>query len=450
MIELLNLCELAVETALKFGADEAEAFLTRGREISVRAEANELKLATSHAADGLGIRVFSDRALGFASVNVFDEQTIEETVQMAVSLSKATPQDEHNVLPEPRPIKTISGLYDDQAQAFGMDQAITQMEEMLAAARNYDSRVMIDSALVNAAIATHAVMNSKGIKAEEQRSLFSHFIMGMARDNEEVSSFNHRFDSARRASELDGKKTAMEFARSVVASLGATRGESFAGTIILSPDAVLELMIGPIIWAVSANNVQKGMSRWAGMAGKEVASPMLTIEDNGQLAGGACSASFDREGLPHTHLTIIQDGVLQNYLYNSYTARKEGRGSTGHASGGTRSVPAIGPTNLTIKHGEQSKEELIGEVERGILVTRFSSSPNPVSGDVSGVVKGGFLIEHGKLTRPLIETMFSGNLFEFLSKLSGLSRETERLAFPQEVGLVSPYIRIDDVAITAG
>lgn len=450
MIKLLDLCELAVETAMRLGADEAEAFLTRGREISVRAEANEFKLATSHASDGLGIRVFSDRALGFASVNIFDEQKIEETVRMAVSLSKASPGDEHNVLPEPRPIERISGLYDEQAHEFGMEQAITRMEDMLAAARNYDSRVMIDSALVNAAIATHAVMNSKGIRAEEQRSLFSHFIMGMARDNEEVSSFNHRFDSTRRASELDVKTKALDFARSVVASLGATRGESFVGTIILSPDAVLELLIGPIIWAVNANNVQKGMSRWAGKTGKQVASSLFAIEDNGQLAGGACSASFDREGLPHTGLTIIQDGVLQSYLYNSYTARKEGRGSTGHASGGTRTVPGIGPTNLMIRPGQQSKEELIGDVERGILVTRFSSSPNPVSGDISGVVKGGLLIEHGRLTRPLIETMFSGNLFEFLSRLSGLSRETERLAFPQEVGLVSPYIRIDDVAITAG
>jgi len=97
-MDLLEYGEFAVTEALKLGADEAEAFLTRGREVSVRAEANELKLATSHAKDGVGIRVFSDRALGFASVNIFDEQKIEEAVRAAVSLSKASPEDKHNLL----------------------------------------------------------------------------------------------------------------------------------------------------------------------------------------------------------------------------------------------------------------------------------------------------------------------------------------------------------------
>jgi len=76
-MDLLEYGELAVKNALKLGADEAEAFLTRGREIDVKAEANELKLATSHAKDGIGIRVFSNRALGFASVNSLNEQEIK-------------------------------------------------------------------------------------------------------------------------------------------------------------------------------------------------------------------------------------------------------------------------------------------------------------------------------------------------------------------------------------
>ena len=444
-MELLEYGELAVRKAMALGADEAEACLTRGREITVKAEANELKLATSHAKDGVGIRVFSDRALGFASVNILEEQKIEEAVRAAVGLSKASPRDEHNLLPEPQAIERVSGLYDRRADGLGLEEAILKIEEMLTSARGYDSRVMVDAAAFNAAIESRAIINSKGIKAEEQSSLFSHFIMGMAREGEEVSSFNFREDATRRVAELDVKETALEFARSVVASLGARKGESFVGTVILAPIAVLELMIDPMVWAVNANNVQKGMSKWVGMVDKQVVSPMLTIEDNGRLEGGAGSASFDREGLPHMPSKIIEDGVLRTYLYNSYTARKEGRSSTGHASGDARTVPGIGPTNLLIKPGQTSKEELISDVKRGIMVTRFSGFPEPVSGNFSGVVKGGFLIEEGKLTRPLIETMISGNLFEILAKVSGLSCETERIST-----LVTPHIRIEDVSITAG
>jgi len=444
-MRFLEYGDFAVRKALKLGADEAEAFLIRGREISVRAEANELKLATSHAKDGLGLRVFSDGALGFASVNIFDEHKIEEAVRAAVSLSKASPQDKHNLLPDPQPVEGISGLYDGQAEGVGLDKAISKVQEMLATARGYDSRVMVDAASFNATIESRAIISSKGIETEEQSSLFSHFIMGMARDGEEVSSFNFRVDSTRKVAELDTKEMALEFARSVVASLGARKGESFVGTVILSPNAVLELMIGPIVWAVNANNVQKGMSKWVGMMDKQVVSPALTIEDNGRLEGGAGSASFDREGLPHTSLKIIEDGILRTYLYNSYTAQKEGRSSTGHASGGARTVPGIGPTNLLIRPGQRSKEELVSEVKHGLLVTRFSGFPEPVSGNISGAVKGGFLIEDGRLTRPLIETMISGNLFDLLAKISGLSRETERIET-----LIAPHVRIEDVSITGG
>jgi predicted Zn-dependent protease len=86
---ILKYGEFAVHKAQQLGADEAEAFLTQGQEISVKVEANELKLATSHARDGIGIRVFRERALGFSSVNVFDEEKIETAVRAAVSLSKA-------------------------------------------------------------------------------------------------------------------------------------------------------------------------------------------------------------------------------------------------------------------------------------------------------------------------------------------------------------------------
>ena len=444
-MDLVEYGELAVKHALKLGADEAEAFLTRGREIDAKAEANDLKLATSHAKDGIGIRAFSNRALGFASVNSLNEQEIKEAVQAAVSLSKASPEDRYNLLPDPQPVEGISGLYDGQSEELGLDDAISKLEEMLSAARDYDPRVTVDSAVFNATIGRRAIVNSRGIRAEEQGSLLSYYIVGMARDGEEVSSFNYRFGATRKVSELSVRKTALDFARSVVASLGARKGESFVGTVILSPSAVLEFMIQPLLWALNANNVQKGMSRWAGMIDKGVVSPALTIEDNGRLEGGVGSESFDREGLPHAHSKLVEGGILRTYLHNSYTAGKDGRRSTGHASGGTRTVPGIGPTNLVIKPGETGKDDLIGGVKRGILVTRFSGFPEPVSGDISGSVKGGFLIEDGKLTQPLVETMISGNLFELLTKVSGLSSETECIET-----LVSPHIRIEDVSITGG
>lgn len=445
MTRLLELGELAVEKAIEFGADQAEAFLIQGREIDVRAENNEIKVATSQTEDGIGIRVFSKQGLGFASVNVLDEEKIEAAARDAVRLSKATPRDGYNVLPEPQPINKVAGLYDEKAEGLGMDKAISLVEEMLATARGYDSRVTVDVAMFNASVGRRAIVNSNGIREEEQGSDFGYFIMGMAVDGEEVSSFNYRSDSTRLVDAIDVKKVALEFARKVISSLGAKRGESFTGAVLLSPDAVAELIMGIIIDSTNANNVQKGMSKWVGKLDQKVASSLLTIEDNGLLAGGAGSYSFDREGLPPIPLKIIEQGRLRAYLYNSYTAGKEGRQSTGHASGGTRGVPSIGPTNLIIAAGDKGKDQLISEIKKGVLVTRFSGSSDSVSGDFSGVVKGGFLIENGRISKPLIETLIAGNLFDLLPRISGISRETERIE-----SLVAPYIRIEDISVTSG
>ncbi len=230
----------------------------------------------------------------------------------------------------------------------------------------------------------------------------------------------------------------------VVGAFGAQRAETFKGTVLLNPYTVESLVAGLLTSALDANHVQKGMSRLAGKRGESVASDLLTVCDDGTLPGGLGSSGFDREGVPHAPLTLIQGGELKEYLYNVYTASKEGRGTTGHAAGDQRNVPAIGPTNLVVDPGRTSKDALVAEIDRGILVTRFSGWPQGVSGDFSGAVKGGFLIEHGEVVRPVKETLIAGNIFDLLHSLSGVSREVEEV-FSYRL----PYLRFEDVSVTS-
>jgi len=261
----------------------------------------------------------------------------------------------------------------------------------------------------------------------------------------QVSSFAYEFDGVRFVDEIDTQKCANDLARKVIDSLGATKGESFKGQVVLSPESVGSLIASAILFSVNANNVQKGMSRWRGKLGTQVASSSLTVEDNGLIPGGLGSSAFDREGLPHSPLTIIEQGKLNAYMYNTYSALKEKRSSTGHASGSTSSVPDIGPTNFTIKQGKISKDNLIKDVKQGILVTRFSGFPSPVTGEFSGVVKGGWLIKNGKLTVPLCETLIQGNIYDLLPKISAISKERQKV-----MTFLFPWILIDDVSVTTG
>ncbi|MBS4015895.1 MAG: TldD/PmbA family protein [Candidatus Latescibacteria bacterium] len=442
---MIELGELAIKKALELGADQAEAFLVKGKSFYVSFEANDIKLAKSQISDGIGIRVFKNKGLGFSSVNTLSQEKVIDTVSNAVRLANLAPADNANSLPKTSgEIPEIKDLYDPQVENLSMEQVLDYASKLLKTAINYDQRILIDSGVFAGSYGENVIVNSQGIKVSERGSSFDYGIMGMAEDKGEVSCFQYEFDNTRKLSEINVLNTAVNFAEKVLKSLGAKKGESFQGPVILEPE-VLGDFLSIVIGAVSANNIQKKMSRFIGQLNQKVVSQDLTIEDNALLPGGAASSGFDREGVARKPLKIIENGILKAYLYNTYTANKENRESTGHAAGGARSIPGVGPTNILINAGEKSQADLVKETKKGLFVTRLSVQPDPFSGDFSGVVKGGFLIEDGVFKRPVIETMITGNIFALLNQISGLSQERKKVG-----SFLIPYCRIEDVSITSG
>lgn len=269
--------------------------------------------------------------------------------------------------------------------------------------------------------------------------------MGMAIEGKEVSSFDFQFGGSHYFKDIEVESTAVRFAENVVKSLGSKKCEPFKGTLILSPHAVVELILPTLVNSVNSNNVQKGRSSFAGKMEKEIACKELTIADDATWSEGLSASSFDREGVPHKKLTIIDEGVLKSYLYNSYTAYRDEVKSTGHASGDEESSPGVGPTNIIFNEGKSNFKDMLSEVKKGILVTRFSGNVNPVSGDFSGVVKGGHLISNGERVHPLRETLIAGNIFELLLDISSISKKREKV-----FNILAPYIRVEDISVTSG
>jgi PmbA protein len=440
---LLNVCDDALKKTLSLGADEAEIYALSSKEIEVVIEKNDIQLARSQTSRTIGIRVFKNKGLGFASVS--DVDNVKEGCRRAVELAGVSPRDEYSKLPSPVELERVPELYDAKSDGFSVKEALEHGVSMLQEAKGYDSRITVERGTFSAIVSNRAIKNSKGVSGEETSSVFIYFIMGMAVDGDQVSSFNYEFDGVRFLGGIDTKRCARDFARKVIDSLGATKGKSFKGKVILSPESVAALIAQPVVFSVNANNVQKGMSQWKEKRGTAVASELLTIVDNGMIPGGLGSSGFDREGIPHSPLTIIENGRLCSYMYNTYTAGKENRKTTGHSAGGASQVPGIGPTNFTINGGDVSKDELIKSIDQGVLVTRFSGFPNPLTGEFSGVAKGGWLIENGKLVTPLKETLIHGNMYESLNKMFAISKEQKKV-----MTSILPWIGIDGVSVTAG
>ncbi|MCF2971973.1 TldD/PmbA family protein [Synechococcus sp. Nb3U1] len=440
---LLDLCEQGVQKALAAGADQAEVFANSGRETEVTFEKNDLNLARTSSETLFGVRVFCGGRLGFATSNRPEE--LADIAAEAVALAKASPADPLNGLPDPQPLPSVPFPLD--AGLLDLDAAtLTQLgSELLERVRAQDSRINIDSGSISVEEDTLAIASSTGIRANYHSVEGGGSLFGMAIDGEEVGSFAYDGDSVQtRADLIPALERAFDrFVNKCIGALGATQGESFRGTILLPPDSVDELL-GDLIAVLGADAVRKGKSPLAQKMGSLIASPLLTVVSEGLGLPGYRIEPFDREGIPRQITPLVNEGILCNFLYNSYESRAAGIPSNGHATGGAGSLPGVGPACLSVAAGKTPLSELYA-VERGIIVTRLSGSSNPITGDFSGVVKGGFLVKGGE-KRPILETTIAGNLYDCLRNISAISQEVTIF----NGSTAFPALRIEDVSVTAG
>jgi len=443
--DLLSICGRVVKAGEGLGAGEVEVFVASQSSIEASFENNEMKMAKRTVSSAAGIRVFRNRSLGFASVNSLDPDRLQRALKEAVALSKNAPADENNGLPSPRPLRAVSGLYDDEIEGMGEEDVLGRAQSMLASASRVDPRVAVDGGRFEAAVGKKAIMSSLGVEGSEDFSAIYYDIGAHAVDGGNVSSIDYRFDGTRVMREDDAEGIAVELANASIESLSARKLESHVGSVIFSPMAAIEVLLSPILFSVDSNSVQKGISRFRDKMGETVAADFISVTDDGTFPAGLSSSTFDREGVPHSQLKIVEDGKLRSFLYDAYTARKGHVESNGHAAGSPRSVPSIDATNIFVKPGGKPLDDIISAVKKGLLVQRFSGRVDPISGDFSGVAKGSRSIEGGSLQGAVKETLISGNVYDVLTRMNCLSKEIKRV-----MDFQLPHFAVDDISITGG
>jgi PmbA protein len=158
--------------------------------------------------------------------------------------------------------------------------------------------------------------------------------------------------------------------------------------------------------------------------------------------GGFGTSPFDGEGLPSLRTVVVEQGVLRNYLLNTYTARKLGMKSTHNASRGLAGTPGIGCGNLYLEPGTQTPEQIIADVTAGLYVTSLMGfGVNVVTGDYSRGATG-LWIENGELTHAVEEITVAGNLAEMLRHVTAIGSDLEFRG-----AIASPMLRIDGMTI---
>jgi len=450
-IDLESLTADVVALAMKAGASDAEAVVREGDEFSVNVRMGEVETLKESGSRGLGLRVFLGTRSASTSTSDLTPDGIRQLVDGAIALAKVTEEDAFTGLPETAEFGSIPAdlhLFYDDVYSLSGSERIEWARRCEAAAMAADPRITnSDGGSFDAATGRKVMANSRGFVGGYRTSYAGVSAAPLAMDANGQMQRDGWWSGARRLIDLESPEAiGKEAARRTIRRLGARKVPTQRVPIVFAPE-VARSLIGSLFEAASGDSIWRHASFLAGKLGTQIASTSLTIiDDNAMMlpngAGGFGSSPFDGEGLPSLRTVVVENGVLQTYLLNTYSARKLGLKSTHNASRGLAGTPGIGCGNLFLQPGTLTPEQIIADAQTGLYVTSLMGfGTNIVTGDYSRGATG-LWIENGQLTHAVEEVTIAGNLGEMLMNVTAIGND---LVFRGSVA--SPTIRIDGMTI---
>ncbi len=450
--QLLEVGTQALRQGEGLGIDKIEVYLESIRAIEASVEGSKLQSVAMKVDCGCGIRVVHEKRIGYAYATAIDPDIITQTIQQALSLSKISSRDDAfvNLPSQADSYPSVRGLFDSSIAKLTPEEATDFL--MRAVQSNHD--YLKDFSPLNIGILhskdiTRVIMNSNDLSCSSRSTSISMFLDATIRkDGEQGNSWDESL--ATRLSGIDPEQIGISVAEQVTHTIGTKEIEGGTLPVVLSPYAVSHLFgnrrRGSVGCVLNHLDVQKNNSYLIDMIGSQIGSESLTLVDDAILEGGVFSRPFDAEGAPSMKTVLIQDGILQNYLHNSYSANKSGLNNTGNAyrESYTES-PRVAASNLVLSAGRVSDEEMLSQIKRGIYCRFTGDLPDPLSGDVNAIVMQGYLIENGVISHPVGNTMFSINMLDLMKNISCIGN---RLTITEN-GLF-PSLLIDNVRVSSG
>lgn len=436
-----------IDQAMAAGATDAEAMLYEGDEFEAivrKGEVERLKESGSRAA---GLRVFVGSRTASTTTSDLTPAGLERLVAGAVALARVTSEDPFAGLADPRDF----GMLQSDLHLYSNDVDALPAAERIAMARRADEACFAaDPRITNSrggsfdAGSGHKILaNSRGFAGEYRRSICSISASPIAQSPDGQMQRDYWYSSARSAGALESPESiGAEAARRTLRRLGARSVPTQQVPVIFAPE-IARSIVGHFFEAANGSLIYHQSSFFTGLLNELVASPEITVIDDGTKPGGFGTAPFDGEGLPTRRTTVVENGVLRNYLLNTYIGRKLGMQSTGNASRGISGAPGIGAGNLWLESSAaRNAESIIADVRNGFYVTELiGQGVNMVTGDYSRGASG-LWIENGELTYPVEGITIAGNLQEMFRSISAVGDD---LAFRSSVA--SPTLRVDGMTI---
>lgn len=440
-----DFAEEVLNLTIKKGANEAEVYIKSSKKLSIEVKDQKIDALESSSSFGYSLRVIKNRGLGFSYSTNKDD--VVSVVNNAVEAAQWADRDEYLELPRVSDFVDID-IYDPKIHLIEEDEAIEKVRVLEKAAYGEDRRITkIRKACGTFSSADVTITNTQGICNQYSSTACTAQIMAVAEDGMD-SQMGWDFSGSRFLDEVIFKDVGRNAAKRAVQLLGSRRMRTIKAHVILDNVVSAELM-EIFASSLSSEYVQKGKSLLSGKIGSKIISPKISIIDNGLISGKLGSKPFDDEGVPSRMTNLIEEGVLRGYLYNTYTAKKDGVTSTGNAIRNRFSaLPSVGISNLYIesalKSGVIKLDELFKAMGKGLYISEAMGvhTINPISGEFSIGISG-LWIENGAIDFPVKEAVITGNLLSFFEKIEAVGDD---LRFYGNIGAPSLLIGPTDIS----
>lgn len=410
-----------------------EIFAIRTRTLSLYVDDSAVKNIEEKIDQGLAVRVAKGKRLGQSSAACSTLKEAEMTAMTAVRMAGLSPVDKGF-----RQLPAVGGkvsikpnVWDEKVAQLTGGQLADIARHVVESSMEAD-RLKVPKGMIRTAAVQSRIRNSNGVEVDHKNTMvyldFTTMTTG-TKPGEGIESFYSphlsMIDPVAIGRSLKEKALASSM---TVAFKGRMNGE----TVIL-PDDLADMLMSSAGAALSAENVHRHRSAWMGKAGEEVASRSITLMDDPSDGRGMLSSSYDDEGVPSSKKTLVDNGVLRSYLYDSYNAGLESIEPSGN---GIRRRPedaqgiylesiGVWPMNLVLAPGSMSREELIASVDDGVLIERLASPEvNPITGAFGLEVRCGRVIKKGEIVQTIDRALLVGNMFEALRNVRELANDS--------------------------
>ena len=439
--QALDVCQRAIAAAR---SDQAEAVMLARDHHLTRFATNHIHQNVAERDAKLMVRVAIGQKVGLANTNRLGAEDVAAVVREAEAIARLQRDNPHwRSLPAP-PVAAqglVSRTVDPGIRDFGPQERAAGVATIVDQAK---AAGLAAAGTVSNSHMALAVVNSLGADAYAESTTLN----ASAVVSGEAGS-GYAEATAKDLGEIDLAKVGRVAVEKALAAQNPSDLPPGEYTVVLEPAAVGDLLQMLAFLGLGAQAAQEGRSFMAGKLGEQVVGENISIWDDGHDPQGLPFV-FDLEGVPKQRVSLIENGVARGFVYDSLTASREDRRSTGHALMPEMTYGPL-PLNLFMAPGQTTLAEMIASTQRGVLVTRFhyTNPVHPVKAIITGMTRDGtFLIENGRIARPVKNLRFTESILRAFSGVEGISRERELLGMFSLGGMLVPAIKVAEFSFT--